>query len=811
MGALNLVTDEKGADMMTVVECIVGEHNLWLVLMAAIICAAGSSAMVRLFLRAAMADSLEKMAWVVLSAFVTGASIWCVHFVAMLGYEPGLPVGFDPVLTIVSLLVAMIGSGIGFLIATDRSVVAPAIGGAVVGLSIVVMHYTGMLAYRVEGIVSWDQSYLVSSILISCTLAAASLQVALRLGGERPRAHLATLLFFLSIIGLHFTGMTAFQVTPMQVPGSFSNPEALKALAFAVACVGLVIVGAGFATSFIDTKARATASYALANMTNGLTMVSAGGLITLVNQRVHALFHMDKDALKIGMTLDSYVAVIGRRAGWDEARIGRVLSNHYVWMGAGATTRVEHLFDDGRILSITCQPIAKGGAILTYEDITEARNGQKTIAHMAFHDALTGLKNRRMFAQAMEEMPQQGRVTMLMIDLDGFKGVNDRLGHVVGDELLRQISSRLKDLLQAGEVAFRLGGDEFAVLLSAPKERAVALAQDIMTSAAIPFEIDPHVVAIGCSIGIATVLTGDDVSSFQQKADLALYAAKNSGRNRFEVYREGMLEEESLKRLLEQDLSQAIANEQFELWYQPLFTLPERTLAGFEALIRWRHPARGLVSPSEFIPVAESSGLISSIGAWVIDAACRHAASWPDGIYVSINVSAIQLRSPALVSQLTQALARHRVAPRRIEIEITETAMVEHSAQIALTIIALRALGVRIAMDDFGTGYSSLAHLREFKVDRIKIDRSFIAVSGTDTGAAAIVRAIMSMARELSIETTAEGIEQESQLQDLQELGCGTGQGYLLGRPLEVSAADALVQELVIRRRGFDQAYANER
>lgn len=781
--------------MMTVIGCIVDEHNLWLVLMAAIICGAGSWAMVRLFLRAAAADSLEKGAWVVLSAFVTGASIWCTHFVAMLGYEPKLPIGFDPVLTIISLLVAMTGSGIGFLIATAKIPSAPAIGGAVVGLSIVVMHYTGMVAYRVQGIVSWDQSYLVASILISCTLAASALHVALRIGREWMRPHLATVLFFLSIIGLHFTGMTAFRVSPMEIDGSFSDPEALNALAFAVACVGLFIVGSGFASSFIDTKARATASDALANMSNGLTMLSPNGLVTLVNERVHELFRLEKDEVRIGMTLETYLTAIGRRAGWDEERIGRVIANHHSWMRSSTTTRLEHQLDDGTVLSIACQPVARGGAILTYEDVTETRNGQKTIAHMAFHDALTGLKNRRMFAQSMDELLARGRVTMLMIDLDRFKGVNDRLGHAVGDELLRQVAARIGLLLRSGEQAFRLGGDELAVLLSAPQERAAALANDITTSVGIPFEIHSHVVAIGCSIGIATSLAGD-TSTLQQKADLALYAAKNGGRNRFETYRDGMLEEEAKKRLLEQDLSAAMAADQLELWYQPLYSLPERTLTGFEALIRWRHPERGLVSPGEFIPLAESCGLISTIGAWVIDAACRRAAQWPDHIYMSINVSAIQLRSAALASQLAQALAKYRVSASRIEIEITETAMVENSGQIALTLASLRALGVRVAMDDFGTGYSSLAHLREFKVDRIKIDRSFIAASGSDPGAAAIVRAVMSMARELSIDTTAEGIEQESQLQDLLALGCGTAQGYLLGRPLEVGAADAIVRRL---------------
>ncbi|ALN75304.1 EAL domain-containing protein [Aureimonas sp. AU20] len=781
--------------MMTVLGCIVHQHNLWLVLMAAVICGSGSWAMVRLFTRAALTSSLEKIAWIVLSAFVTGASIWSTHFVAMLGYEPGVPIAFDPVLTIVSLLVAMTGSGLGLLIATAKQPAAPAIGGAVVGLSIAVMHYVGMLAYRVQGIVSWDRSYLMASILISCTLAAAALYLALRPGSERARAHGASGLFFLSIIGLHFTGMTAFGVTPMQVDGSFSNPEALNALAFAVGCVGLFIVGSGFASSFIDNKARAAASDALANMSNGLTMLSPGGMVTLVNDRVRQLFGLEPEELKVGMTLEAYLGTIGQRVGWDEARLERIIDKHRAWMREKTTTRVEHHFDHGPVLSIVCQPVHRGGAILTYEDVTETRNGQKTIAHMAFHDALTGLRNRRMFAKCIEALLPEGELSMLMIDLDRFKGVNDRLGHSVGDELLRQVAMRLETHLREGEQAFRLGGDELAVLLSAPPERVVALAHTITTSIAIPFEIGPHVVAIGCSIGIATAIGSDDASTLQQKADLALYTAKDGGRNRFELYQDGMLEEEAGKRALEQDLSAAIALGQLELWYQPLHSLPDRRHSGFEALIRWRHPVRGLVPPGEFIPMAERCGLIGEIGAWVIEAACEQAALWPADLYISINVSAVQLRSVALPLQIREALARHRVDASRIEIEITETAMVENSGQIALTLASLRAIGLRIAMDDFGTGYSSLAHLREFKIDRIKIDRSFVSASSHDAGAAAIVRAVLSMARELSIDTTAEGIEEEEQLQSLLELGCGTAQGYLLGRPLDGPAAETFMRE----------------
>ncbi|WP_210168844.1 bifunctional diguanylate cyclase/phosphodiesterase [Aureimonas sp. D3] len=770
-------------------------------MIAAVICGSGSWAMVRLFLRAATARSMEKVAWIMLAAFVTGASIWCTHFVAMLGYEPRLPISFDPVLTMVSLLIAMAGSALGFLAATGRGGAAPAFGGAIVGLSIVVMHYIGMLAYRVQGIVTWDRSFMIASIILACVLAAAALDTARRLERESMGSHGATALFFLSIISLHFTGMTAFQVTPMLVDGSFSDPDAMRALAVSVASVGLIIVCSGFACSFIDTKARATAADALANMSNGLAMLSPGGVLTLVNERVGQLFGLTPGALKTGMSLRDFLSTIGERSGWDEERLARVIENHHAWMRKDTVTRLEQNLASGVVLSIVCQPVPRGGAILTYEDVTQMRNGQKTIAHMAFHDALTGLKNRRMFAESVVDFLERGEVTMLSIDLDRFKKVNDLLGHTVGDELLHKLSARLESCLRPDELAFRLGGDELAVLLRAPSERIAALAQDIIIQAALPFDIAGHAVTVGCTIGIATAAPGDDAMVLQQKADLALYSAKTAGRNRFEVYQDGMREQEVDKRALEQDLSLAVSLGQFELWYQPLYSLPGRMLCGFESLIRWRHPVRGLVPPVDFIPLAERSGLIAEIGAWVIEEACRQASLWPAPLYVSVNVSALQLRSATLPAEFAQALARHRLSPSRIEIEITETAMVEHSDQIAMTLTSLRALGLRIAMDDFGTGYSSLAHLREFKIDRLKIDRSFVAASGEDAGedvgSAAIVRAVLSMARELGIDTTAEGIEDETQLQRLTELGCGTAQGYLLGRPLDERAVEALLREHV--------------
>ncbi|TRO95554.1 EAL domain-containing protein [Glycocaulis profundi] len=538
--------------------------------------------------------------------------------------------------------------------------------------------------------------------------------------------------------------------------------------------------------------ARSDASHALNHMSNGLVMVRPDGRIGLYNKRVLELFAVGPEALGIGMPLAEYLSHVGGVCGWDAARLERVIANHRLWMAKDAITRVEHHFDDGKILSISCRPLPGGGAILTYDDVTEAREGQRRITHMAFHDALTGLANRRGFSDRLDELAADGGFAMVMIDLDRFKQVNDTLGHAVGDRVLKEAARRLRELCSPDEPPFRLGGDELAALTTLEPVAARDLADRIVAAMTAPFFIDEQAISIGASAGLAFAAPGDDPGLVQRKADLALYEAKQKGRQRVETYREGMIEAAERRRETEAELAAAIVHDQFELHFQPLYSLPGRELSGFEALLRWRHPERGLVPPSDFIPLAEQNGMIEPIGAWVIEEACRQAAAWPGDLYVSINVSPVQLRSADILRRLTGALDRNGLLPRRVEIEITETALVEDSGRIAAALAGLRALGVRIAMDDFGTGYSSLAHLREFELDRIKIDRSFIGACPSDTGSAAVVRAVATMARDLGIATTGEGVENEAQLANLVALGCGTAQGFLLGRPLSADAALAL-------------------
>jgi diguanylate cyclase (GGDEF)-like protein len=378
-------------------------------------------------------------------------------------------------------------------------------------------------------------------------------------------------------------------------------------------------------------------------------------------------------------------------------------------------------------------------------------------------------------------------VAVLCLDLDGFKTVNDTLGHPTGDQLLKLIGAALVELAPDGIVA-RLGGDEFAIVLAGAlsPDRPRALAQAVLDRVREPLRIDGQVVATGVSIGIAVgPADGRDADQLLKNADLALYRAKGEGRGVFSFFEPALDAAARARRELELDLRCAIATGQFVLYYQPIVDLGTDRIGGFEALLRWNHPTRGLVSPVEFIPVAEETGLIVAIGEWVMHEACRFAADWPEHVRIAVNVSPIQFRHTGFASVIAQALARSGLAPKRLEVEITESVFLDGEGPVVTLLHSLRALGIRVALDDFGTGYSSLSYLRSFPFDKIKIDRSFVINVASDPSAAAIVRAIVDLAAALRMDTTAEGVEDVDQLARLRQQGCGSIQGYLFSRPVQ--------------------------
>jgi diguanylate cyclase (GGDEF)-like protein len=422
---------------------------------------------------------------------------------------------------------------------------------------------------------------------------------------------------------------------------------------------------------------------------------------------------------------------------------------------------------------------------------------EQRITQLAFNDVLTGLPNRSMFQQQLEHLLRasagNGALFALhCLDLDQFKVINDTMGHPAGDALLVEAGRRVQ-AAAPGHFVARLGGDEFVVLQTVGEDRNAIdrLARDILERVAQPLVIDGNECIPSTSIGIAIApQDGDDAETLLRNADLALYRAKEAGRSTFAFFEESLNERAQQRRQIETDLRLAIDRSEFELHYQPLFDLEHNRICSFEALLRWNHPTRGLISPVEFVPIAEDTGLIVPIGAWVVREACAQAAGWPDDIRVAVNASAVQFHRGALHETVLMALAESGLRPNRLEVEITESIFLDGGETTLRLLHSLRSLGVRIALDDFGTGYSSLSYLQSFPFDKLKIDRSFIQNLLTRDGASAIVRAITELAHALNIETTAEGVEETAQLEELRSHGCSSVQGFLFAEPM--SAADVV-------------------
>ncbi|MDA9498079.1 bifunctional diguanylate cyclase/phosphodiesterase [Bradyrhizobium sp. CCBAU 11357] len=522
---------------------------------------------------------------------------------------------------------------------------------------------------------------------------------------------------------------------------------------------------------------------AMNTMTQGLLMFDQDERLIVCNRRYIETYGLSAALVKPGVHFRDVIRHrrdTGSFEGDVEAYCDDILSN----IGRTQSAVVETA--DGRLIEIKNQPAAAGGWLATHDDVTERIRADERIAHLAHYDALTDLPNRVLLRGHLErrvaELAQGKPFAILYIDVDEFKGVNDSHGHEVGDELLRQVASRLRACVSGNDMVARLGGDEFAIVKAATSDPAelTALAETILKALRAPVDCKGHEIPTDASIGIAIAPDhGDNLDDLLKRADLAMYAAKSEGRRTFRLFAPEYDAKARQRRQLELDLRQALARGEFEVHYQPLVDLTANVVTGCEALLRWRHPERGMVSPAEFIPVAEDTGLIGEIGEWVLKQACVEAASWPGRIHIAVNVSPLQFRSRTLALKVAAALAESGLAPGRLELEITETVLIRDDAEALAILQQLRELGVRIALDDFGTGYSSLSYLHRFPFDKIKIDRSFISDIGEPEDSSPIVQAVVHMAAARHMATTAEGVETEAQAEVLRQLGCSQMQGWL--------------------------------
>ena len=541
---------------------------------------------------------------------------------------------------------------------------------------------------------------------------------------------------------------------------------------------------------------------ALDNMSQGLCLYDADNGLKVVNRRFFEIFGLTADCVRPGMTFREVLelsVVAGNHVGKSATEL---IAEQEGFIGQRAQGTHFMELSHGRVIAMAHQPTIDGGWVATYEDVTERRHAEARIVFMARHDALTNLPNRVLFTERVEQaVVQMGRgngFAVLCLDLDHFKQVNDTLGHPVGDLLLRGVAERLQACTREVDTVARLGGDEFAIVqrdVNGPEDAEI-LARRIVEIVSAPYQLEGHSVTVGVSIGIALApADGVACERLLKSADMALYRAKAEQRGAWRFFEAEMDAKLQARRRLEVELRDAVANDELLLLYQPIYDLESERICGFEALVRWRHPVRGLISPAEFIPVAEEIGLIGTLGEWVLDQGCAEACKWPEHVKLAVNVSPAQFKGDRLLPVVNNALAASGLNPQRLELEITESVLLANSGMTFNILHSLRALGVCISMDDFGTGYSSLSYLRSFPVDKIKIDQSFIRGLATTDGSDMIVRALIGLGRSLGMRTTAEGVETPEQLSQLRMEGCNEVQGYLFSRPVEPSAIPNLLEQ----------------
>ena len=526
---------------------------------------------------------------------------------------------------------------------------------------------------------------------------------------------------------------------------------------------------------------------AVNNMTQGLLLFDASQRLVICNKRYLEMYGLSADVVKPGC---SFREVIEHRRDTGSF-VGDL--DRYIGAVLGDVTRRNDMIistPDGRSIQIVNEPVPDGGWLATHEDITERRRAEERIRHLAHYDALTDLPNRTLFHERLKrelaEATADRQLAVLYIDIDEFKSVNDSLGHMIGDALLKSVATSLAGCVRKSDFVARLGGDEFAILQTgiADTNDVMMLISRIFEAIRSPYQCLGHQVTTDASIGVALApRDGADIDRILKNADLAMYAAKAAGRRTYRFFETDMEAEVSARRSLEVDLRRALTDGGFEVHYQPCVGLQSNAITGCEALVRWRHPQRGMISPAEFIPLAEDTGLINQLGEWVLNTACTEAAGWPGHIRLAVNVSPIQFRSGTLALKVMAALARSGLAADRLELEITEAVLIRDDEAALAVLHDLRAIGVRIALDDFGTGYSSLSYLQRFPFDKIKIDRCFITDIAAPGGSSCIVQAVVNIAAERHMTTTAEGVETAPQRDLLRELGCSEMQGYLFSPP----------------------------
>ncbi len=784
--------------MTALYDCIAHNHDLKLVLLAAVVCNLAAATSLTLLDYARGHAGRARRLWLLTGALAGGTGIWATHFIAMLAFSPGLASAYDLGLTGLSLMIAVCMTAAGFWIALRPGLPAgPWLGGAQIGVGVGAMHFTGMAAFEVAGRIAWDPVLVVTALVAGAGLGSLALATTLRDGSVRTKV-LGAVLMVAGICSLHFTAMTAAVIVPdpSRTLSGTAVPAEMMAVAVAVGSITILVLAfAGLWLHLRDERRSALEGDRMRGLANAAVeglVVCDGDRIVTVNDSFADLVGVPPDALT-GQLLS---AILGEAA--DRLRPG---ADEDLEVPEAQLRRADGTLVPVEVIRRVIDFAGRPHAAMAVRDLRARKRAEARIAYLAHHDALTGAPNRASFndrlVQEIALAQAAGRpLAVLCADLDRFKEVNDLFGHAAGDALLRSVCAAITGVLAPGQMLARLGGDEFAVLApNLDAAGAEALGEAIL-AALRQAETGPAGAIAAASLGLAVYPhDGDDAETLMVQADTALYRAKQEGRGRLRFYEARMGVQVRERRQIEHDLRHAVERGELRVVYQPQTRIDSGEAVGFEALLRWHHPERGTVPPNLFIPIAEETGSILAIGEWVLRETCREAASWDKPLRIAVNVSAVQLHAPGFAELVHEILFATGLSPARLELEITETALIRDLPRALTTLRRIKALGVRIAMDDFGTGYSSLSNLRAFPFDKIKIDASFTRSVDSSEQAATIVRTVLGLGRGLGLPVLAEGVETSAELAFLGAEACQEAQGYLIGRPGPIGGFQHLTAE----------------